>query len=121
MKNPIKIPRIIIYDDESMQYITGYSGNVYVEVNSDKYYNLNEPFPSHIIKNRIFTCTIDDARLLDNIQLDPTTMKRIAKFNKEQEIKRLDEEINKKKEKLKNLTIYYKIKIKELKNLKNLS
>ena len=118
MKNPIKIPRIIIYDDESMQYITGYSGNVCVEVNSDKYYNLNEPFPSHIIKNRIFTCAIDDAKLLDNIKLDPTTMERIAKFNKEQEIRRLDEEINKKKEKIKELDDILQDKDKRVQKLK---
>jgi len=40
---------------------------------------------------------------LDNIMLDDTTMKRIAKFNKTQECKRLDKEIKEKEERIKEL------------------
>lgn len=40
---------------------------------------------------------------LNNIELDPTTMKRIAIYNKQQECKRLDKEIKEKQEKIKEL------------------
>lgn len=40
---------------------------------------------------------------LDNIMLDDTTMKRIAKFNKTQECKRLDKEIKEKEARIKEL------------------
>ena len=40
---------------------------------------------------------------LDNIMLDDTTMKRIAKFNKIQECKRLDKEIKEKEDRIKEL------------------
>lgn len=37
------------------------------------------------------------------MELDPTTMKRIAVYNKQQECKRLDKEIKEKQEKIKEL------------------
>ena len=40
---------------------------------------------------------------IENIKLDDTLMRRIAKFNKEQEIKRLEHEIENKKERIKEL------------------
>ena len=40
---------------------------------------------------------------LDNIMLDDTTMKRIAKFNKTQECKRIDKEIKKKEARIQEL------------------
>lgn len=96
-------PNIIIYDDENIKYITGYVGSVetkcdaiecrYIDGSSDYV----QPLTS------IFTAEITNSECLDNIKLDDTTMKRIAKFNKEQEIKRLDEKIKNKKEKIKEL------------------
>lgn len=45
----------------------------------------------------------DGFEKLDNIMLDDTTMKRIAKFNKTQECKRLDKEIKEKEARIKEL------------------
>ena len=45
----------------------------------------------------------DGFEKLDNIMLDDTTMKRIAKFNKTQECKRLDKEIKEKENRIKEL------------------
>lgn len=55
---------------------------------------------------------------LENIQLDPTLMKRIAVFNKEQECKRLDKEIEEKKEQIKELDNLLKDKEKRWQKVK---
>ena len=49
------------------------------------------------------TANISNFEELDNIMLDETTMKRIAKYNKEVEVKRLDNTIKEKKDKIKEL------------------
>ena len=51
----------------------------------------------------MFTCDIPNYQELDTIELDPTTMKRIAKYNKEIECLKLDADINQKKEQIKEL------------------
>ena len=55
---------------------------------------------------------------LENIQLDPTLMKRIAVFNKKQECKRLDKEIEEKKEQIKELDDLLKDKEKRWQKVK---
>ena len=110
-------PTILIYDSENMIYLAGFYGSLDISYETDDYTTLYDE-SIRVIDKTIFTCEIDDTKRLDNIKLDPTTMERIAKFNKEQEIKRLDEEINKKKEKIKELDDILQDKDKRVRKLK---
>lgn len=98
-------PKIIIYDDENIQYTVGTVGNF--EINSGESIEITTPkdFERQYIPPmyNYFECEIRNCEQLDNIMLDETTMKRIAKYNKEIEIKRLDNTIKKKKDKIKEL------------------
>lgn len=110
-------PTILIYDSENMIYLAGFYGSLDISYETDDYTTLYDE-SIRVIDKTIFICEIDDTKRLDNVKLDPTTMKRIAKFNKEQEIKRLDEEINKKKEKIKELDDILQDKDKRVRKLK---
>lgn len=110
-------PTILIYDSENMIYLAGFYGSLDISYETDDYTALYDE-SIRVIDKTIFTCEIDDTKRLDNVKLDPTTMERIAKFNKEQEIRRLDEEINKKKEKIKELDDILQDKDKRVKKLK---
>lgn len=110
-------PTILIYDSENMIYLAGFYGSLDISYETDDYTALYDE-SIRVIDKTIFTCEIDDTKRLDNVKLDPTTMERIAKFNKEQEIRRLDEEINKKKEKIKELDDILQDKDKRVQKLK---
>lgn len=94
---------ILIYDDKNICYKKGHlmafeqsSTPISYETLDGKHVCLDSPSADlHL--------TISNYEELDNIILDETTMKRIAKYNEEMEIKRLDETIKKKKEKIKEL------------------
>ena len=105
--NDIKIPRVLIYDDKNMRYFVG--NMIGWETSLYGYEDIGETKAEILIQN---------GQLVNNIELDPTTMKRIAKFNKEQEIRRLDEEINKKKENIKELDDILQDKDKRVEKLK---
>lgn len=110
-------PTILIYDSENMIYLAGFYGSLDISYETDDYTTLYDE-SIRVIDKTIFTCEIDDTKRLDNIKLDPTTMKRIAKFNKEQEIRRLDEEIHEKKEEIKKLDDILQDKDKRVQKLK---
>lgn len=110
-------PTILIYDSENMIYLAGFYGSLDISYETDDYTTLYDE-SIRVIDKTIFTCEIDDTKRLDNVKLDPTTMERIAKFNKEQEIRRLDEEINEKKEKIKELDDILQDKDKKVQKLK---
>lgn len=99
----IKRPRILIYDDENMSYITGYCTSIDMSRDIEKVDHRFDGITLEIMDKTIFTCEVDDAKRMDNIKLDATTMRRIAKFNKEQEIGRLDAEIKSRKAKIEEL------------------
>jgi len=97
-------PKIIIYDDNDMNYIVGNIGIVDIEPDVmsvttciDTYEQKIPNLTTHV------EFTMSNCEEFDTIQLDPTLMKRIAKFNKEQECKRLDDVINQKKDIIDNL------------------
>ena len=92
MMNDIKIPRILIYDDENMTYFVG--NMIRWETSFYGYENIGETKAEILIRN---------GQLVNNIELDETTMRRIAKFNKEQEIIKLDKVIKEKERKIKDL------------------
>lgn len=99
----VKYPRVLIYDDENMHYIVGYSNNMEMRYDRIDTTGLVD-YCKTSIPGPIEMCIIvDEGKRLNNIELDPTTMKRIAKFNKEQEIARLDEVIKEKEQKIKDL------------------
>ena len=110
-------PTILIYDSENMIYLAGFYGSLDISYETDDYTALYDE-SIRVIDKTIFTCEIDDTKRLDNVKLDPTTMERIAKFNKEQEIRRLDEEIKEKKEKIKELDDILQDKDERVKKLK---
>lgn len=101
----INQPRILIYDDENMQYRVGYMGNfgsapeppieITEYMDSERKYI---PAPT-----QSFECTISNYEELEYIKLDDTTMRRIAKFNKDIYIQKLDETIKEKEAKIKEL------------------
>ena len=92
MMNDIKIPRILIYDDENMTYFVG--NMIRWETSFYGYEDIGKTKAEILIQN---------GQLVNNIELDETTMRRIAKFNKEQEIAKLDEVIKEKEQKIKDL------------------
>lgn len=101
----IKRPHILIYDDENIIYREGYVGNLEMVTPEYIAYGSLEDGKTHRILGRdyTFSCQISNYDEHDTIKLDPTTMKRIAKYNKEQECLQLDEKIKEKEEKIKEL------------------
>lgn len=104
-KKHINNPKILIYDDENIEYVSGTfgwfssEGVEQIECSSMNDFNKQYLPPMH----NIFKCEISNFEQLDNIKLDDTTMKRIAKFNKEVDIKKLDKTIKQKEDKIKEL------------------
>lgn len=99
--------RIIIYDDDEIMYETG---EVIKQNFQNHYENIDITTIGDIRKNSVpmligtsLTLDIGHYNKDETIKLDETMMKRIAKFNKEKEIKKIDEEIKNKKKQLKEL------------------
>ena len=94
--------KLIIYDDKNINYITG---NVY-EINVEPHYleyDGEGAFKQYFETSKTYSVTTNNPVNDETIKLDDTLMKRIAKFNKEVEIKKLDETIKNKQEKIKEL------------------
>lgn len=96
--------KLIIYDDKNISYITG---DIY-EINVEPHYIEYSPSSWDINKqyfetSKTYSVTTNNPVNNETIKLDETLMKRIAKFNKEIEIKKLDETIKNKQEKIKEL------------------
>lgn len=101
----INHPRILIYDDENINYREGYMGNLeMVAPEYIEYASMGDTEKHRLLGgDYTFSCQINNYEEHDTIKLDPTTMKRIAKYNKEQECLQLDEKIKEKEEKIKEL------------------
>lgn len=97
-----KKTNILIYDDENIVYhegaITSFSYD-YGCIDFDTLEGINRK----IINSVTLTADIFPYEELENVKLDDKLMKRIAKFNKEQEIKRLEKKIKDKKKRIKEL------------------
>lgn len=93
---------ILIYNDKDIQYFHGVPMNIGIEQSCMEY---NSIFGDRqvIPVNYSLTASINNFKELENITLDDTTMKRIAKFNKEVNIKKLDKEIEEKKKQIDEL------------------
>lgn len=104
--NPrITIPKILIYDDENIQYFVGNCGNLdIISGEPIEYCSVESSIRQYLPPMfNYFKCSISNFEQLDNITLDDTTMKRIAKFNKEVDIKKLDEQIEARKKQIDKL------------------
>lgn len=104
MERPrLRTVNIIIYDDNNIHYDHGVvaSFDSTPEIASVSY--LDDDTATSVCLGTTVCYSIPNCESTDTIQLDDTLMKRIAKFNKEQEIKQLDEIIKKKKETIKEL------------------
>lgn len=95
----IKRPKIIIYDDDNLLYYEGWSGSFEITNTPIEFYTCDSPYLRTIDSlDSCFQCSISNYEKRNSIELDPTTMKRIAKYNKEVEIEKLDEIIKRKKD-----------------------
>lgn len=93
---------ILIYNDKDIKYYKGVpmAFDVYTDYTEYRYIDgRTNTIPSCVN----LTTNISDFEELDNIMLDETTMKRIAKYNKEVEVKRLDNAIKERQDKIKKL------------------
>lgn len=109
MTKRVKLPQsicgtMLIYDKDNIIYYSGNPTRIDIESDIAEFDDPNTPFSKRTaIVGKIMTLHVPNIETLDNIVLDDTTMKRIAKFNKNQEIKRLDKTIQEKQEKIKEL------------------
>ena len=93
--------KIIIYNDEELHYMKGYLLGMECTPNCIKYDNGYEE--KSYVGGMDYTFGANCEPDQETIQLDPTLMKRIAKYNKEKEIEKLDEKIKRKQKKIKEL------------------
>ena len=100
---------VIIYDDENIRYYH----SVFTSFSSEP-----EFMGDDYISSWAIFLDVPSIEMLDNISLDETMMKRIAKYNKQQECKRLDQEIEEKTQKIKDLDILLKDKEKRWNKVK---
>ena len=110
--------KLIIYDDKNISYITG---NIY-EINVEPHYleyDNGGAFKQYFETSKTYSVTTNNSINNETIKLDDTLMKRIAKFNKEVEIKKLDETIKNKQEKIKELDDLLQDKEKRWKKVKD--
>lgn len=108
--------KIILYDDENLMYLTG---NLYnAEISQDFEACRSVTGETCVIPlSRTFKGTIAGDET-ETIKLDETLMKRIAKYNKEAEIKKYDKIIEEKKEKIQELDDILQDKDKRVEKIK---
>lgn len=116
--NQVKSPKIIIYDDENLEYFVGNCGTLQTKANSIDYCTLTEPTTKSLILDYTFSCSMRNVEKLETIKLDETLMKRIAKYNKEVEIKQLDKIIEEKQKKIQEIDYILQDRNKRLERLK---
>ena len=79
---------------------------IFFEINVEPHYleyDNGHAFKRYFETSKTYSVTTNNPVNNETIKLDDTLMKRIAKFNKEVEIKKLDETIKNKQEKIKEL------------------
>lgn len=94
--------KVIIYNDENMIYREGFLNSIESNANFSKERFLDGTSKS-FIQGYTDTIICQHNGEKQSIELDPTTMKRILKYNKEVEIEKLNKEIENKKEQIKKL------------------
>lgn len=94
---------VLLYDNDNITYYHGVTAHFDLLQEYMTYQTISSPYKRHLPLPVRLEATVNEFRCLENIQLDDTTMKRIAKFNKDQEIKRLDKKIQEMQNKIKEL------------------
>lgn len=94
--------KVLIYNDNNISYIEGFLLNLEASSNVETVRDIDGTDRTTISSiNYNFLVSYPEQK--DYIDLDPTTMKRIAKYNKEVEIEKLNEEIKIKEKEIKEL------------------
>ncbi len=109
---------IIIYNDREIHYIEADLKQICVETNLETYVRRGG-ISSHIPLSTTYTLTTIDGFDNDKIQLDPTLMKRIAKYNKTRELQQIEKQIKEKQEQIKELDELLQDKQKRWKKVKD--
>lgn len=112
--------KIIIYDDENLFYKTG---EIISQISNEpeivEYQYLDEEINRETrVATGTLTVVVANYEESETIKLDPTLMERIAKYNKEKEIEKLEKEIENKKEKIKELDRILQDKDKRVEKIK---
>lgn len=110
---------ILIYDKDNIMYWSSQPLQMYRSTDFTKINSITDTCKTRIPLFDTITFQTTGFNKTDTITLDPTTMKRIAKYNKETECKKLDEQIKKKKEQIKELDDKLKDKEKRWEKVKN--
>ena len=98
----MKGTKVLIYNDNNIEYIEGFWLNweANPDVETERYIDGTN---RTIIPSINYNLLVSNPKQKDYIELDPTTMKRITKYNKEVEIEKLNEEIKIKEKEIKEL------------------
>lgn len=95
--------KVIIYDDENIEYFIGEMGWFECKQDSIEITGITD-LHKDFIPGRLFCeFMVNDASRHDTIKLDAMLMKRIAKYNKEKECEQLDMQIVEKKKEIEKL------------------
>lgn len=94
---------ILMYNNKDIIYYHGVLTSFSLQPNYIEYSSRDAFGVANIITSHSIQLETSGIEELNNIELDKTTMERIAKYNKTQECKRLDKEIEEKENKIKEL------------------
>lgn len=101
--------QVILYDEDQMQCFGGYLSGFEIEYQKPIFTPIEDSFSTMSIKPIGPSYAYTTLKLEHEIiQLDPTTMKRIAKYNLEKENEGLLKEIEKNKKEIEGLKELYK-------------
>lgn len=95
--------KVIIYDDENIEYFIGEMGCFGCKQDSVEITGITDLHRQFIPGILFCEFAVNEASRHDAIKLDETLMKRIAKYNKEKECEQLDMEIAEKQKKIEKL------------------
>lgn len=98
----MNITKVLIYNDNNISYIEGFLLNLEANSNVETVRDIDGTDRT-TISSINYNLLVSYPEQKDYIDLDPTTMKRIAKYNKEVEIEKLNEEIKINEKEIKEL------------------
>lgn len=110
--------KILIYDDNEIHYIEADIIEFNIEQNYISYNDYSKPSKKSIPTDRTYTFTTVNNFDTDTIKLDETLMKRIAKYNKEIGVQKLEEKIKEKQKEIKELDDILQDRTQRVKKLK---
>lgn len=119
MEKIISSPNILIWDEDNLVYYEGHCGSFDLIPNMIEYRTIDDGSVIRLQgRDTNFSCSISNLEEKNNVDLDPTLMKRISKYNKEVEITKLDNIIKEKEKHIKELDNILNDKYKRVDKLK---